>query len=198
MPDWLIDLILQYKYLLIILVSIFEGPILMAFSGAFIKLGYLSLWPSFFALMIGDLIADTLWYFVGYFGGMRFIDRFGKYIRINREKIQIVSHFYHKYHNSILFISKITSGFGFALITLITAGIVRIPFRKYILINGAGQLIWTGVLIALGYLFEHLYITISDVLGRATLIVVFAIVIFVVISIGIHIHKKIQEGKLIN
>ncbi|MEO8638208.1 MAG: DedA family protein [Candidatus Taylorbacteria bacterium] len=196
MPDWLIQNILHYKYLLIFVVAIFEGPILMAFCGAMIKLGYLALWPAFVALMVGDLIADTGWYYAGYHGGMRFVDRFGKYIGINREKIKMVSHFFHKYHNSILFFSKVTSGFGFAIITLVTAGLVKIPFRKYLFLNGLGQFVWTGLLIALGYLFEHLYVTIEDTLGRATLIVFSVVVLASLVRAGFIIHKKIQEGKI--
>ena len=127
---------------------------------------------------------------------LKFIDRFGKYVGVNRGKIEIVSHFFHKYHNSILFISKITAGFGFAQITLISAGLVKIPFNKYILINTAGQILWTGTLIGLGYLFSHLYITISNVFGRITLVAGSIILITVVIYVGVNMHRRIQEGKI--
>ncbi len=194
MLSWFISLILTYKYPLLLIVAIPEGPIIMLLSGAFIKLGFLSFWPAYICLMIGDMIADIMWYWIGYFGGMRFVDKAGKYFGITRHKVEIVSKFFHKYHETILFISKITTGFGFALITLITAGLVKIPFKRYFILNLLGGFIWAGLLISLGYTFQHLYITIDNILGRITIIGVSAIIIILIINIGLQIRKKIEKS----
>lgn len=194
MLAWFVELIIHYKYAILILIAIPEGPVVMLLSGGLIRLGHLSFWPAYVALMAGDLIADIAWYCVGYYGGMRFVDRFGKFFGITREKVEIVGKFFHKYHNWILFISKITTGFGFALVTLMTAGLVKIPFKKYLLLNFIGQFFWTGGLIALGYAFGHLYVTISDVLGRITLVGVVFLALVFVYNVGKHIRKNMEKA----
>lgn len=193
MLTWFISLIIQYKYPLLFLIVIPEGPIITLLAGAFVKLGFLSFWIAYFTLMAGDLVSDTMWYFIGYYGGPKFVIRFGKYLGINMEKVRVVSKFFHTYQARILFISKITTGFGFALVTLITAGLVKIPFKKYVQYNVLGQFIWTAFLIGLGYTFEHLYVTIDNIMGRATIITVAVIIVGIIISVGVRIHKKIEN-----
>ena len=65
------------------------------------------------------------------------------------DKIEV---FFHKHQDKILFISKITMGFGFAVATLFTAGLVKIPFKKYAMFNFLGGFVWTGFLLAVGIL----------------------------------------------
>ena len=48
-------------------------------------------------------------------------------------------------------------GFGFAVATLFTAGLVKVDFKKYALFNFLGGFIWTGFLLAAGYFFGNLY-----------------------------------------
>ena len=48
-------------------------------------------------------------------------------------------------------------GFGFAVATLFTAGLVKVNFKKYAIFNFLGGFIWTGFLLAAGYFFGNLY-----------------------------------------
>ncbi len=197
MPSWLPFLFLDYKYLIITLIAIPEGPIIMALCGFLVRTGVLSFWPAYIALVIGDFIADIVWYFLGSKGGMKIAQsRFGKFMGLNDKNISLIEKYFHKYHASILFISKVTTGFGFAPVVLFTAGFVKIPFRKYLLLNFLGGFVWTGFLMALGYSFSHLFITIQNVSGKLTLIGVSVILILIAYRIGKHFHKMIVSGNL--
>jgi membrane protein DedA with SNARE-associated domain len=126
--------------------------------------------------MLGDLIGDTFWYCVGFYFGHPFIKRFGRYFSLSESGVASVTRIFHKYQNWILLISKMTMGLGFALVTLVTAGIVKVPFRRYILMNFIGQFFWTGFLLAVGYFLGNVYLRVNGVLGALSvgaLIVVF-------------------------
>ena len=138
MQEYFIQFSAQHIYLvytLIIVLAFIEGPVLSVMFGVLIKLGFFSFWPVYAALMAGDLLGDSFWYYIGRYYGHSFIRKFGKYFSINEEVVTKVDRIFHRFKNSILFASKITSGFGLALVTLITAGIVRIPFGRFIFIN---------------------------------------------------------------
>ncbi len=197
MPTWLPFLFLNYKYVIIALIAIPEGPILMAICGFLIRIGSLSFWPAFIALIIGDFIADIIWYALGRTGGLKIArSKFGRIMGLNDKNIQLIGRYFHKYHELILFISKLTTGFGFAPVVLFTAGLVKIPFKKYLVLNFIGGFVWTGFLIALGYSFSHFFITISNVSGKITLVGASLLALFVVLKIGRHIHNVIARGNL--
>ena len=127
-----------------------------------LRLNFFYFWPIYLSLMLGDFVADLGWYWVGFYGGRHFVERFGKYFSLTPDVIEKVEDFFHKHQDKILFISKITMGFGFAVATLFVAGLVRIPFKKYALFNFLGGFIWTGILLSLGYFFGNLYAVLNS------------------------------------
>lgn len=169
----------------------------MAIGGFLVQTKVLLLWPTYFALIIGDFMADIIWYFLGRKGGLKIAhSRFGKFMGLNDKNIKMTETYFHKYHTSILFISKLTTGFGFAPVVLFTAGLVKIPFKKYCLVNFFGGFVWVGFLMALGYSFSHLFVTIENISGKITLVGGFLLILLVAFRIGKHFHKKIANGKL--
>ena len=84
-------------------------------------------------------------------------------------------------------------GFGFALVTLITAGMAKVPFKKYMLLNVSGQLIWTGVLLSVGYLFGNIYTTIDKGFRDVAIIGIGILVVLLIYGLGRFLSKKIGE-----
>jgi membrane-associated protein len=118
--------------------------------------------------MAGDLAADILWYAVGYYGGQPLVRRYGKFFSLSDDLLAKTETAFHRHQNKILIISKITMGLGFALVILITAGIMRIPFKKYVAFNALGQTVWTALLISVGYFFGSVVILVNEGLRLAT------------------------------
>lgn len=196
MKDILITLSADHTYLVYAFTIIFgcvEGPILSLVFGVLIKLGYFSIAPIYVCLMLGDLIGDTFWYFIGKHFGLRFVKRFGKYFSITEHNVDKISDLFHKYKHRILFISKISNGFGFSLVTLMTAGIVRIPFWKYLSVNLLGQFVWTGLLLIVGFFFSNLYLEVNTWIGRMSVIALFVMLFFAFIGYKNYIKKKAES-----
>lgn len=145
------------RYAVVFVLCIVEGPVVMITSGFLYRLGQFSLLPLYLSMVGGDFVADIIWYGVGRYGGLPLVRRFGKYINITPEIVLKIEKRFKTYQNKILFISKITMGFGFAMATLLVAGILRVDFKKYALLNFLGGFIWTGFLITVGYFFGNVY-----------------------------------------
>lgn len=185
--------LVAYRYVLIIPLTIVEGPIVMVLCGFLLRFGTFDLIPLYVALILADLIGDITWYCVGRFWGIPFIRKFGKYFSITEKTLERSTALFHRHHNKILFISKITMGFGFALVTLIAAGVAKVPFRKYLMFNVAGQFIWTAALLGIGYAFGNIYTAIDQGFRDVTFVAAIIIITVAVYGFGKYISKRLGE-----
>ena len=190
-------LFLQYKYPALAVVSFLEGPYIMMVAGLLIKTGALAIVPAYIALFVGDFISDTVFYYIGYFFGNRFMRRFDKFFDVTEENFENMKRVFYANKKKILIGSKLTGGFGFALATLMTAGMVRAPFGEYLFLNFLGEFIWTALLLAVGYFFGNLYITISNDSGRILIIVLSFITLYLLLRllrrVGRQLKKRLSE-----
>jgi len=180
-------------YVLIMLLACLEGPILSVLCGLLIKAGYVKFWPVYLILMLGDILRDIVWYWIGKNLGHRFIRRFGHYIDATEEKVSKATALFHKHKNPILIISKVTNGLGLAIVTLIAAGMAKVPFKNYLFLNFIGQLFWTGLLVAAGYFFGSLYEEMEVFLGKANVILLLFVLALVLFFLYKYVRAKILE-----
>jgi membrane-associated protein len=166
-------------YALIVLLTCVEGPIICLICGFLLKAGILYFVPVYLCLMAGDLLGDVIWYTLGRRWGHSFVKRFGKYFSISIKKVEAVQKVFNRYHDSILFVSKLTTGLGFAPVVLFTAGLSKVPFRRYMALNAGGQIFWTGGLLLIGFALGNLYAAVGAQLNLL-LIVATSIVIFLI------------------
>ena len=195
-PESVLSWVSAYRYAILFPLALVEGPVIMTVSGVLLKLGYFTFWPLYFVLMAGDLAADILWYAVGYYGGHPLVRRYGKYFSISDALLAKTETAFHRHQNKILFISKITMGLGFALVILITAGIMRIPFKKYVLFNMFGQTIWTALLIGIGYFFGSVVVLVNEGLRLATGIAFAVITAALLYGVNRHLRKRDLQNRL--
>ena len=196
MQQWLIQFGAHHEYLIyavVLLVAIVEGPVLSMIFGVLIRLGFFSFWPIYITLMLGDIVGDTGWYYVGYHYGRRAVARFGKRFGVTEKEVAKAEKLFHENTSKILFVSKVTNGFGLSLVVLMTAGITRIPFKKYLVTNIAGQLIWSGMLIAAGYFFSDSYMRINSALGKIGLVVIVFALLYALFRYVSKMHKKLAQ-----
>ena len=144
------------KYFLLFVGCLTEGSVVMLTGGLLWHSGVMELWDSHGALLLGDVLSDSMWYIIGYYGARRFTERWGRYVNVTPAIIEKAESKFNRYHTSILIISKLTMGFGFAIATLITAGMLKVPFVRYFTINFLGGLIWIYGLMLIGYYFGNI------------------------------------------
>ena len=100
------------KYVLLGVGSFVEGTAVIMGGGFLWRLGQVDFWPAYLALMAGDFLSDLVWYYIGYHAARRLINRWGHLLSITPDVIQKVERRFHRYHTSILVLSKLSMGFG--------------------------------------------------------------------------------------
>lgn len=183
----------QFKYPLVFLITIVEGPILMVVAGFLYHQGFFSLAPLFITIAVGDLAGDVIWYGIGKFFAEPLLRKHGRFLSVTPELFEKGKGLFRKYETKILLISKMTLGFGMALVTLMVAGATHVRFRTYMFLNIIGEFVLVTMLLLAGYFFGQLYNYIAD--GFKTVFFIGAIAMAVVALYGFsrYMKKKIAS-----
>jgi len=138
-----------WTYLLLAILVAVEGPIATLIGSAAAATGLMRPIPVFFAAMAGNLTADSLWYSLGYAGKMEWVSGVGQRLGIHKNDLERMERNLQKHAIKVIFLAKLTV--SFVIPTLIAAGLVKAPWRKWFPAVLTGEIIWTGSLVLLGY-----------------------------------------------
>jgi membrane protein DedA with SNARE-associated domain len=106
-------------------------------------------WLVFLAASVGNLTADTLWYALGYAGKLEWFMRFARRMGANSEQLEHLEHHMQKHAARILFFAKLSM--SLMVPSLIAAGLVKAPWRRWFPAVFGGEMIWTGSLVLIGF-----------------------------------------------
>jgi membrane-associated protein len=158
----ILNLLTQYKYLILFPLAIVEGPILAVIGGFLCTNGFLNPFILYPVIIGGDMIGDSLVYTLGRWGVPGFLKRIAGKLGLFATDIEPVRAYFDSNPRKTISLSKITLGIGFAGLYL--AGNTRIPYRKYILICLVTSALQYIVYISIGLLFGAAYRQISQYL----------------------------------
>ncbi|MFA6274297.1 MAG: VTT domain-containing protein [Candidatus Paceibacterota bacterium] len=178
------------KYFLLFVGTFFGGPIVMISSGFLWHLGVFNFIPMSLTLIGSNFVGDIMWYVLGYVGARPLLAKFGKIFKIKPEIIERVEKKFEKYENRVLVFSKLTMGFGFGMGILLLAGIIKVPFKKYILLNFISGLVLILISIFIGYLFGNIYIVIPPILKIIFLVGIIILIIWGMKKIKIYLASE--------
>lgn len=150
------DLLMHSRYVLLFMGTLLEGPVVMLAGGVLWHVGVVQFFPALMALFGGDIVADVIWYNIGYFAGRPFVRRYGYWFGFAPDTVEKVERRFQWYHSRILIISKLTMGFGLAVPILTVAGLLRTPFYRFLTINMLAGILWTSFMMAVGYYFGNI------------------------------------------
>ena len=182
-------LLLAYRYLIIVPLSLVAQPLVGMLSGVLARLGYFDVFAIYGVLVVTAVCGDMFWYWMGYRWGMPFMTRFGRFVSITPRHVEGVKKVFSKYHASILLISKLTNGVGFALVTLFTAGLTRVPFWRFVGLNLIGESIWSAMIISIVYFLGDAYISVNNGLGKAFITVAILVLIGIIFGVANYMRQ---------
>jgi membrane protein DedA with SNARE-associated domain len=138
-----------WTYLALAVLVAIEGPVATLLGAAAASAGLMRPWLVFIAAAAGNLTADSLWYTIGYAGKLEWALRFGRRLGLQPEILERLEQGMHKHAARILFMAKLTV--SFMIPSLIAAGLVKVPWRRWFPALFTGEMIWTGSLVLVGY-----------------------------------------------
>jgi len=111
----------------------------------------LTLWGIIVVAVIACTIGDNLGYWIGYRGGRPLLDRQRRLFRISDEHLGRGERFFARYGSVTVLFARFV--FGMRIIAGPLAGVLKMPWRKFLLFNFLGAVLWVTVVASLGYFF---------------------------------------------
>lgn len=189
----IILLLTAHKYLFLFPVAVVEGPIITVIAGFLSSLGIFNIFIAYAVVVVGDIVGDIFHYALGYYGGQRFVKRWGRFLGITSERVEQLEKHFEKHTGKTLIIGKLAQVVG--AVVLVAAGIARVPFRKFVWYNFIATLPKSLILLLIGYYSGESYVKISSYLDYTAIGTVVAAVIFIVIYFMMRRLSKKYAGR---
>lgn len=131
-------------------------------------------------IVVGTIAAtcgDNLGFIAGFYGGRRLLDRYQHVFRIRNETVRRGERLFERYGAVTVFFARFV--FGMRIIAGPMAGVLRMPWRKFLIFNFLGATVWVVVISSCGYLFgrhwEHLERNVKrfDLVAAVVLVIAF-------------------------
>jgi membrane protein DedA with SNARE-associated domain len=157
-----------WAYFLLAVLVMVEGPVATLAGAIAASAGFMSPGWVFVSASAGNLLADGLWYTLGYMGKIEWLERYGRWMGVKQVLINQVMGDIRTHAAKLLFLAKLT--LGFTIPTLVAAGLVRVPLRRWLPSLLLAETLWTGVLVFLGYHFGRYVQTLERGMEMAALV----------------------------
>lgn len=169
-----------------------EVPILAA--GILASQDIITWWIALLVCFAGVLAGDATLYWVGHHWGERILEwRITRFVLTPaREKYMIEA--YHRHGIKIIFTARFVAGFRAA--AYLTAGIVRIPFWKFIAVDGIAALVGVPLGFGVAYLFSDQLPAIMRGVHRAERLLLLGVLVVLAGIIAWLAYRKSRAGSL--
>jgi len=156
------------------------ASMLLIASGAFAYGGDQSFWPLLLQAWGFSVAADSISYGLWRFLGQRWMDRLPRLQSYLLPRLERTSSWYQRSGGLLILFSRFPlSALGFAV--NISAGLSAYHFRRFLLPTLAGEMLWSGANVGLGFWFGDSWDEIAVLIGRfSTLVLIWAALLLTV------------------
>ncbi len=148
------NLIIQYRYLILIPLALIEGPIVAFVAGTLASLGYFNIYALAIFFFARDMGMDTIYYCIGYFGGRTsFAQRMLRKVKVTEDHLEGVRLLWEHHPMSTMFIGKLSYGIGSTFVTV--AGMVKFRFTTFFKYGAIVAITQYWTLLAIGYFYGN-------------------------------------------
>jgi len=180
-----------YRYLLIFIFVIIEGPLITMFVGYLLANNLFNWLLAFVIIIVAEMVSDSLYYLVGFWGGKKLTQKYTFFTKLSEKKLQFFKHIFQNHPRKTLIIGKITHVAGVPI--LVAAGVSKIDWWIFFLYDLIATIPKTLFFFTIGFYLGQLSEKINTYLTYGT--IVFSgliILIFVVyLIIGNYLEKKL-------
>ncbi|MHB8860326.1 MAG: DedA family protein [Minisyncoccota bacterium] len=148
--DFITQIVLQYRYWILIPLTFIEGPVVAFVAGTLASIGIFDIYILAILFFVRDVGLDGVYYAIGHFGGhTKFTERMLAKIGVTDDHLEQVRVLWEKRPFMTMFIGKLSYGIASAFI--VVAGMVRMPLRLFFQYGILVAILEYGTLLFAGY-----------------------------------------------
>ena len=100
--------------------------------------------------LLAAVAGDNVGFAIGHLGGRRLVERFGRYVLLTPARLETAERFFTRHGGKIIVVARFVE--GLRQTNGILAGLTGVPWRRFLVFNTLGAVLWVGVWASLGYL----------------------------------------------
>jgi membrane protein DedA with SNARE-associated domain len=140
--------------------------------------GRLSIFWVIVASSAGAIIGDNIGYVIGRTGGYRLLKRYGRYIRLEENRLRLGQYLFHKHGPKVVFFGRFIS--VLRIFAAFLAGVNRMHWRRFLIFNAAGGIIWSTLYGTAAFLLGQQLLRLSGRVDFALAVVGIAVIVAVI------------------
>jgi membrane protein DedA with SNARE-associated domain len=197
--DYITELIAAGGYGMVLFLMALESMVapvpseaVMPFAGFLIFEGRFSFSGVVIASTVGSIIGSLISYYMGKWGGKPFVKKFGKYLLLDEQHLEITERFFSKYGDKAIFASRFIPVVRHLI--SIPAGVGRMNIVKFSVYTVIGAGLWNAFLTYVGYVLRENWSEVRKYSEVVDVIVVAGLIIAVAYFIYRH-FKRARENR---
>ncbi len=172
-------------FVAIMIESIFvpiPSEIILPFAGYLVYAGVFDFWFLMIVATAASIAGFLTAYGIGYFGGIPFLKKYGKYLLITPKHLKESEKWFKRHGHKAVLMCRIVP--AVRCIISFPAGLSRMNVAEFAIYSTLGSIPWNAVLILIGYLLGPRYVLISryssllDTIGIAALLLMLGYVFY--------------------
>ena len=170
-------------------IIIIPSELILATGGILAGRGVFSFLGAFLTGLLGSIFCAIIIYAMGYFGGVGFVKKYGKYFFMKEEDLIKTDSWFDKYGLIATCIGRNVP----IIRTLISlpVGIAHLSFKRFLIYTTIGSVPWTFIFVYFGYSLGNNWTVLTDITSKLKI----PIRILLVVLLISWIYKKIKEYK---
>ena len=189
-----VDLISFHGYWFVFFAMLIEGPVVTTAAAFASALGYYDIFAIFILSILGDIVGDILYFFIGRWGRINLVEKFGKRFGLKKKKVNKIEELLK--NNTWATISAIKLAPGLATPGLIITGASNVSFKSYIKICLYITLPRSLIFVLLGYYAGQANATAEKYLHHSRYTFILAVLIIIVVNWSYKKAAKIISQKI--
>jgi membrane protein DedA with SNARE-associated domain len=141
--------------------------------------GRLSIFWVIVASSAGAIVGDNIGYAIGRTGGYRLLKRFGRYIRLDENRLRLGQYLFRKHGPKVVFFGRFVS--VLRIFAAFLAGVNRMHWRVFLIFNAAGGIVWSTIYGVGAFLLGKQLLQLSGRVDLVLAIVGVAVIITVIV-----------------
>ena len=141
--------------------------------------GRLSIFWVIVASSAGAILGDNTGYVIGRTGGYRLLKRYGRYIRLEENRLRLGQYLFDKHGSKVVFFGRFIS--VLRIFAAFLAGVNRMHWRRFLVFNAAGGIIWSTIYGVAAFLLGQQLLQLSGRVDVVLAIVGLGVIIAVIV-----------------
>lgn len=141
----------------------------------------------------GAISGDNIGYFIGRLIGLRLVVRYGRYVRLTESRLKIGQYLFLRHGGKIVLIARLIS--VLRAFAPLLAGINRMRWRYFLLMNAIGGICWASLFGGVAYLFGEEIKRVTGPVGLLLLLAAIGLVLAGILFFRRHERELEQRAE---